>query len=332
MFELSDLSQSPESGHCEYRITTPQFLGDIVTTVITATSILQSHQVRWSTNEVCKKCIEDLITEVGIESCPICEVDWGSDPVKKMRSDSTLQSLRDKIFSKNNKTMEATEVVSTPNMTKGLEEEMMSLLSLSATYKSPSPSEDSQEGVEPEGRDSPKTSSSSALKVSASSSKKEKGKKMKIKSSQKKELARGGSSQSSLQVQGAAKTKPFEDESIWITIKASENQEGVPLPPITPTCYMKIKDGSMKISGIQKYVQNKLGLESAEEIEIKCMEVTIPLTMEIRDVYQLGNLGVGVPKLASGNKQVNRSVDLNYQPFGPLARLSISSTSLVLLE
>ncbi|KAK7282373.1 hypothetical protein RIF29_11082 [Crotalaria pallida] len=230
---------------------------------------------------VCKKFVEDQITEVGIESCHVCEVDRGSDPLKKMRPEDTLQSLRDIIFSEDKKTVEATQVDSTPSMTKGLGEETMSLSSFSSTYKSSSrPSEDSQEGVVLEGQDSPKTSSSSTLKLNASSSKK------KIKSSQEKELARGGSSQSSHQEQGAAKTKPLEDGSIWIAVKASENQEGVPLPPITPTCYMKIKGGNLKISGIRKYVQNKLGLESEEEIEIKCMNETLPLTMEIRDVYQ----------------------------------------------
>ncbi|KAK7282376.1 hypothetical protein RIF29_11083 [Crotalaria pallida] len=228
----------------------------------------------------CKKFVEDQITEVGIESCHVCEVGRGSDPLKKMRTEDILQSLRDIILSEDKKIVEATKVDSTPSMTKGLGEEMMSLSSFSSMYKSSSPLKDSQEGVELEGLDSPKTSSSSTLKLNASNSK------TKITSSQEKELARGRSSQSSHQEHGAAKTKPLEDESIWIVVKASENQEGVPLPPITPTCYMKIKDGSLKILGIRKYVQNKLGLESEEEIEIKCMEETLPFTMEITDVYQ----------------------------------------------
>lgn len=58
---------------------------------------------------------------------------------------------------------------------------------------------------------------------------------------------------------------------VWFSLLASEEQEGdAPLPQI-PSSYLRLKDGNVPVSFIQKYLVKKLDLTSEVEVEIRCM-------------------------------------------------------------
>ncbi|CAI9775265.1 unnamed protein product [Fraxinus pennsylvanica] len=57
---------------------------------------------------------------------------------------------------------------------------------------------------------------------------------------------------------------------IWFMLQASQNQAKEPFLPQISRSYLRIKDGSMTIQFVIKYLVNKLRLESESEIEIRC--------------------------------------------------------------
>ncbi|CAL0300608.1 unnamed protein product [Lupinus luteus] len=213
----------------------------------------------------CRRCIEEIVTEKDMTECPVCETDWGVNPIQKMRHDHSLQSLRDKLFPENKETVKATEVVSSQcSVNIEHSDEMMSLISLRTTYKGSSSSENSQ-GAEP------KDEILLADLRTSSSTKKGKKKKNKPRAPhQKKELALGDSSQSSHEHQNQPRTMPLENaSSVWLTLEPSEN-----------------RNGKMPVSHVHKYVQKKLGLGSEVEIEITCLGEVVPPEMELLDLYK----------------------------------------------
>ncbi|TKY52697.1 E3 ubiquitin protein ligase DRIP2 [Spatholobus suberectus] len=74
--------------------------------------------------------------------------------------------------------------------------------------------------------------------------------------------------------------------SIWFSLAASENQEGdAPLPQI-PSSYVRIKDGSIPVSYIQKLLMKKLGLKSENEVEIKCMGHPVLPSLQVQNLVE----------------------------------------------
>ncbi|KAG4913205.1 hypothetical protein GLYMA_19G161700v4 [Glycine max] len=74
---------------------------------------------------------------------------------------------------------------------------------------------------------------------------------------------------------------------IWFSLVASENQEGDdPLPQI-PASYLRIKDGSVPVSFIQKYLMKKLDLTSETEVEIKCVGQPVLPTLQLYNLVEL---------------------------------------------
>ncbi|KAF6141309.1 hypothetical protein GIB67_024393 [Kingdonia uniflora] len=70
---------------------------------------------------------------------------------------------------------------------------------------------------------------------------------------------------------------------IWLTLMASKEQEGyAPLPQIS-TSYLRIKDGHLPVSVIQKYLAKKLDLNEAE-VEIKCRDQPVVPTLILHDL------------------------------------------------
>ncbi|PUZ37905.1 hypothetical protein GQ55_9G155400 [Panicum hallii var. hallii] len=63
--------------------------------------------------------------------------------------------------------------------------------------------------------------------------------------------------------------------SIWFSLIASFDQQGDPPLPQIPSHYLRIKDGNVPASSIQKYLVHKLSLPSESEVEIKCCEQTV---------------------------------------------------------
>lgn len=74
---------------------------------------------------------------------------------------------------------------------------------------------------------------------------------------------------------------------IWFSLVASEDQEGdAPLPQI-PASYLRIKDGNLPVSFIQKYLVRKLDLTSETEVEIRCMGQTVLPTLLLYNLVDL---------------------------------------------
>ncbi|KAK7393465.1 hypothetical protein VNO78_22022 [Psophocarpus tetragonolobus] len=77
------------------------------------------------------------------------------------------------------------------------------------------------------------------------------------------------------------------NDSIWFSLAASENQEGdAPLPQI-PSSYVRIKDGSIPVSFIQKLLMKKLGLKNEDEIEIRCMGHPVLPSLQVQNLVEL---------------------------------------------
>ncbi|KAJ0051826.1 hypothetical protein Pint_03190 [Pistacia integerrima] len=74
---------------------------------------------------------------------------------------------------------------------------------------------------------------------------------------------------------------------IWFSLVASEVQGGgLPLPQI-PASYLRIKDGKVPVSFIQKYLMKKLDLTNESEVEIKCMGQSVIPTLELYNLVDL---------------------------------------------
>ncbi|XP_027351752.1 E3 ubiquitin protein ligase DRIP2 isoform X2 [Abrus precatorius] len=103
----------------------------------------------------------------------------------------------------------------------------------------------------------------------------------------KKEPAFGESGISPQAVLDSTSNRILRTSPIWFSLVASENQEGdAPLPQI-PASYVRIKDGSVPVSFIQKYLMKKLDLTSETEVEIKCMGQPVLPTLRLHNLVEL---------------------------------------------
>lgn len=73
---------------------------------------------------------------------------------------------------------------------------------------------------------------------------------------------------------------------IWFQLVPFEQQEGEPLRQIEGR-YVKLNDGNVPISIIQKLVMNKLELPSEHEVELRCMGQTVVPTLQLRNLMEL---------------------------------------------
>lgn len=74
---------------------------------------------------------------------------------------------------------------------------------------------------------------------------------------------------------------------VWFSLLASEEQEGdAPLPQV-PSSFLRIKDGSLTVSCIQKYLMKKLNLTNEAEVEIKCMGQSVLPTLQLHNLVDL---------------------------------------------
>ncbi|KAB1208863.1 E3 ubiquitin protein ligase DRIP2 [Morella rubra] len=74
---------------------------------------------------------------------------------------------------------------------------------------------------------------------------------------------------------------------IWFSLVASEDQEGrAPLPQI-PANFLRIKDGNVPVSLIQKYLMRKLDLNTEAEVEIKCMGQPVVPSLRLHNLVDL---------------------------------------------
>ncbi|XP_062211861.1 E3 ubiquitin protein ligase DRIP2-like [Phragmites australis] len=75
--------------------------------------------------------------------------------------------------------------------------------------------------------------------------------------------------------------------SLWFSLVASFNQQGDPPLPQIPSHYLRIKDGNVPASSIQKYLMQKLSLPSESEVEIKCCEQLVNPTQPLCNLVEL---------------------------------------------
>ncbi|KAJ8558125.1 hypothetical protein K7X08_004891 [Anisodus acutangulus] len=74
---------------------------------------------------------------------------------------------------------------------------------------------------------------------------------------------------------------------IWFSLVALEDQEGdAPLPQISAS-YLRIKDGNIPVSFIQKYLMRKLDLKSEDEVEIRCMGQSIVPSLPLNSLVDM---------------------------------------------
>ncbi|KAI9390292.1 hypothetical protein POPTR_008G161500v4 [Populus trichocarpa] len=88
---------------------------------------------------------------------------------------------------------------------------------------------------------------------------------------------------------------------IWLSLVASDEQEGVaPLPQIS-SCYLRVKDGSLPVSHIKKYLVQKLGLVSEAE--------------PVASTLQLHNLVDWWSQTASASERIQTTVGSSAKDF-----------------
>ncbi|KAI8546088.1 hypothetical protein RHMOL_Rhmol07G0089100 [Rhododendron molle] len=93
------------------------------------------------------------------------------------------------------------------------------------------------------------------------------------------------SAQAMLDVHGGKKNRG--KCPIWFSLVASEDQEGdIPLPQIS-ACYLRIKNGNLPVSFIQKYLVKKLDLTSEAEVEILCHGQPVLPTLQLQSLADL---------------------------------------------
>uniref|UniRef100_A0A1J3J689 E3 ubiquitin protein ligase DRIP2 n=1 Tax=Noccaea caerulescens TaxID=107243 RepID=A0A1J3J689_NOCCA len=74
---------------------------------------------------------------------------------------------------------------------------------------------------------------------------------------------------------------------VWFSLVASNNQEGETSLPQIPANYLRIRDGSIPVSYIQKYLMRKLDLKSETEVEISCMGEPVIPTLQLHSLVEL---------------------------------------------
>ncbi|KAK7277821.1 hypothetical protein RJT34_22838 [Clitoria ternatea] len=96
---------------------------------------------------------------------------------------------------------------------------------------------------------------------------------------------------------------------IWFSLVASEDQKGdVPLPQIS-ACYLRIKDGTVPVSFIQKYLVKKLNLASEAEVEIMCRGQPVLPNLQLHSLVDLWF------RTASTSKKIPASVGSSAKDF-----------------
>ncbi|CAL4918979.1 unnamed protein product [Urochloa decumbens] len=70
---------------------------------------------------------------------------------------------------------------------------------------------------------------------------------------------------------GSASTLPDPITTpVWFSLVSSPNQKGDPQLPELSKCYLRIRDGSLQTSSVQRYIAKKLDLGDENEVEITC--------------------------------------------------------------
>ncbi|WCJ43879.1 Polycomb group RING finger protein 1 [Euphorbia peplus] len=102
---------------------------------------------------------------------------------------------------------------------------------------------------------------------------------------------------------------------IWFSLVACEDEKGDASLPQISACYLRIKDGKMPVSFIQKYLVKKLDLNSEAEVEIICQGRPVLPTQQLRNLVDLWF------RTASTSKKVPASVGSSAKDFVMLGNI-----------
>ncbi|KAJ0621085.1 putative transcription factor C2H2 family [Helianthus annuus] len=94
-----------------------------------------------------------------------------------------------------------------------------------------------------------------------------------------------GTAQSMVVAGGSNGGREKRSYPIWFQLVPFEEQEGEPLRQIEGR-YVKLNDGNVPISIIQKLVMNKLQLPSEHEVELRCMGQPVGPTLQLRNLME----------------------------------------------
>ncbi|GAB4836009.1 hypothetical protein Ancab_000927 [Ancistrocladus abbreviatus] len=75
-----------------------------------------------------------------------------------------------------------------------------------------------------------------------------------------------------------------ENIPIWFSLVASEDQEGDATLPQVSAGFLRVKDGSMPVSFIQRYLVKKLDLTSEAEVQISCQGQPLLPNLQLRSL------------------------------------------------
>ncbi|CAL9061903.1 unnamed protein product [Musa banksii] len=101
---------------------------------------------------------------------------------------------------------------------------------------------------------------------------------------------------------------------IWFSLVAAVEQTGEPPLPQISASYLRVKDGSMPVSFVQKYLMRKLNLEKEAEVEIMCLRQPVSPTMSMQNLVEQWLRGGSSQKLpaAIGTSAKELVMVLNY--------------------
>uniref|UniRef100_A0A803PZN9 RING-type domain-containing protein n=1 Tax=Cannabis sativa TaxID=3483 RepID=A0A803PZN9_CANSA len=119
----------------------------------------------------------------------------------------------------------------------------------------------------------------------------------------------GESASAQVMLDASGANRDRRDSPIWFSLVASEDKKGeVSLPQIS-ACYLRIKDGKMPVSFIQKYLVKKLDLKEETEVEILCRGQPVLPTLPLQNLVDLWF------RTASTSKKVPASVGSSAKDF-----------------
>lgn len=93
------------------------------------------------------------------------------------------------------------------------------------------------------------------------------------------------SAQALLDAQGDRRERRI--SPIWFSLVASKNLEGDASLPQISSCFLRIKDGNLPVSFIQKYLVKKLDLTSEAEVEITCRGEPVRPTLALHNLVDM---------------------------------------------
>jgi E3 ubiquitin-protein ligase DRIP len=99
---------------------------------------------------------------------------------------------------------------------------------------------------------------------------------------------------------------------VWFSLVASKDQEGHANLPQIAANYLRIKNGSVPVSFIQKYLVRKLNLTSEDEVEIKCMGQAVVPTLQLNNLVELW-IQTGAP--ADDNDRLSATIGSSAKDF-----------------